>query len=177
MGQGRVGQGGAVGAGRYVAVVGPGSGATDRDCEVAAEVGRLLADHGFVVVCGGLDAGVMAAVAAGSTGGGGVSVGLLPGPDRRGAADGLTVALPTGVGQARNALVVNAADAVIAVGGSWGTFSEVSLAMRAGRPVVTVGGWRAVDGAGAAMGPAPVRSAAEAVTWVIKELGLARVAD
>ena len=94
-----------------------------------------LARGGFVVVNGGLG-GVMEAAARGAREGGGIVIGLLPGDDRADANPHLTVAIPTGLGQARNALVVSAADAVVAVGGSWGTLSEIALARRAGKPVV-----------------------------------------
>jgi uncharacterized protein (TIGR00725 family) len=153
----------------YVAVVGPGADARPDDLIEAREVGRLLAQRGAVVVCGGLG-GVMAAVSAGAAEAGGVSVGLLPGSDRTGAAPDLTVALPTGLGQVRNALVVSACDAVIAVGGSWGTLSEVALALRSGRPVVGIGGWQAFDAAGQAAGPPAAMSAAEAVDQVLAQL-------
>ncbi|MFC5751365.1 TIGR00725 family protein [Actinomadura rugatobispora] len=141
-----------------VAVCGPGE-CTGRERAEAREVGRLLAGRGAVVVCGGYG-GVMAAVAAGARSAGGVVVGVLSGADRAGAAPDLTVALPTGLGQARNALIVNAADAVIVVGGSWGTLSELAMAMRRGRvPVVQLGGWRVVDGDGRPL--AGVRYAAD----------------
>lgn len=127
-----------------VAVCGPGE-CTEREWDLAYETGRLLAARGAVVVCGGLG-GVMAAAAAGARAGGGITVGVLPAADRAAAGPDLTVAVPTGLGQARNNLVVNAADAVIAVGGSWGTLSEIALAMRAGRvPVVQLAGWRVHD--------------------------------
>ncbi|QKW36385.1 TIGR00725 family protein [Actinomadura sp. NAK00032] len=130
-----------------VAVCGPGE-CTEREWDLAYETGRLLAARGAVVVCGGLG-GVMAAAAAGARAGGGITVGVLPAADRAAAGPDLTVAVPTGLGQARNSVVVNAADAVIAVGGSWGTLSEIALAMRAGRvPVVQLGGWRVHDGDG-----------------------------
>jgi uncharacterized protein (TIGR00725 family) len=83
----------------------------------------------------------MEAACQGASLAGGVTVGLLPGGDRRDANEYLTVALPTGIGELRNGLVVRAADAVIAVGGSWGTLSEIALALRTGRTVVGLGGW------------------------------------
>lgn len=132
---------------RYVAVVGP-SEAGEADTAAAYATGAALAARGAVVVCGGLG-GVMSAVAAGVRSAGGVCVGLLPGASREGASPDLTVALPTGLGEVRNALVVRAADALVAVGGSWGTMSEVALAVRTGRRVVAVGGWQVVDAAGA----------------------------
>lgn len=128
----------------YVAVIGPGAQATEEECDTAREAGRLLADRKAVVVCGGLG-GVMAAACQGAFERGGTTVGLLPGHDRSAGNPYLTVAVPTGLGELRNGLVVRTSDAVIAVGGSWGTLSEVALAMRTGKPVVVIGGWRVED--------------------------------
>lgn len=130
-----------------VAVCGPARCA-EADRLAARRVGELLAARGAVVLCGGGD-GVMAAVAAGARSAGGVVIGVLPGADRRGASPDLTAAVVTNLGQARNALIVQSADAVIAVGGSWGTLSEIALAMRRDAvPVVTLGGWRVLDADG-----------------------------
>lgn len=126
----------------YVAVVGPGDAATEQEVATAREVGALLADAGAIVLTGGLG-GVMAAATEGANAGGGVTVALLPGDDRIGCL--ATVAIPTGLGELRNGVLVRAADAVIAVGGSWGTFSEIALAMRMGVQVVVLGGWRVRD--------------------------------
>ncbi|ETK35729.1 TIGR00725 family protein [Microbispora sp. ATCC PTA-5024] len=142
-----------------VAVCGPGE-CSPEEAEAARAVGGLLARAGAVVVCGGYG-GVMAAAAAGAREAGGTVVGVLSGRDRAGASPDLTVALPTGMGEARNALIVRAADAVIVVGGSWGTLSELALAMRGGTPVVTLGGWRVVDASGAPV-PGPVAAAGPA---------------
>ncbi len=133
--------------GPSVAVIGPGDDATDDDLRDARAVGRLLAEAGCVVVTGGLG-GVMAAAAAGATEAGGVAVGLLPGTDRSTGNASLTVSVATGLGEARNALVISSADAVIAIGGSWGTLSEIALAMRTGTPVFLLRGWQVVDAAG-----------------------------
>ncbi len=112
-------------------------------------MGRLLAGRGAVVICGG-GTGVMAAVAAGARSGGGVVVGIRPGDDRAGASPDLTAVVVTNMGEARNAAVVWSADAVIVVGGSWGTLSELALARRRGGvPVVSLHGWRVVDADGA----------------------------
>lgn len=126
----------------YVAVVGPGSSATDDERAAAREVGRLLAARGTIVLTGGLD-GVMAAATEGAKAAGGVTVALQPGTARE--PSEATVVLPTGLGELRNGLLVRCADAVIAVGGSWGTLSEVALAMRTGVPVVAIGGWALPD--------------------------------
>lgn len=107
-------------------------------------MGRLLAERGAVLVCGGLG-GVMAAACRGAKDGGGTTVGILPGTDRGEANEFVDVAIPTGLGEARNALVVRAAHALIAVGGGYGTLSEIALALKAGKRVVGLGSWD-IDG-------------------------------
>ena len=126
--------------GRYVAVVGPGTEAREVDLERARDVGRLLAERGALVLTGGLG-GVMAAAAEGAAAAGGTTVALLPGSDRAEAGAPHTVVLPTGLGELRNGLLVRAADAVVAVGCSWGTLSEVALARRTDVPLVLVEPW------------------------------------
>ena len=106
----------------------------------AAEIGGLIAERGAVLVTGGLG-GVMEAASRGAIESGGVAIGLLPGGDRVGANRWLTASVPTGIGELRNGLVVRAADCVIACGGSWGTLSEIALALRSGKPVVALDGW------------------------------------
>jgi uncharacterized protein (TIGR00725 family) len=122
-----------------IAVVG-GSEASARVVAAAEVVGSALAAAGAVVVCGGLG-GVMAAVCRGARAAGGLTVGLLPGRDPAAANEWVDVVVPTGLGEARNALVVASAAAVIALGGEYGTLSEIALALRAGTPVVGVGTW------------------------------------
>jgi uncharacterized protein (TIGR00725 family) len=124
---------------RYVAVCGA-SEATPSQLDAAREVGRLLARSGAVVINGGFG-GVMGAVSEGASSEGGTVVGILPDTDRDGANRHLTVSLPTGMGQARNALIVTAADSVIAIGAGWGTLSEIALARKLGRSVVTLDSW------------------------------------
>lgn len=119
----------------HVAVVGPGDGATARDIADACSIGALCAARGWIVLTGGRNAGVMAAAAEGASSSGGVSIGVLPGADRSDAAPALTVSLPTGLGEARNAVLITAADAVIACGISAGTLSEIALAIKGQRPV------------------------------------------
>lgn len=125
--------------GPYIAVCGPSS-ATEDEERWAEEVGRGLAEAGAVVLCGGLG-GVMDAVARGASRAGGTVVGVLPGEDRLGASAHLTAAIPTGMGEARNAIIARAADAVIAIGGEWGTLSEIALARKMGKPVVGISTW------------------------------------
>lgn len=146
-----------------IAVCGPQHCTAEQERD-AYLVGQLLAERGAVVVCGG-GGGVMGGVAAGARSRDGVVVGILPGPDRRGASPDLSVAVMTNLGEARNAVIVRSADAVIAVGGSWGTLSEIALAVRYGDvPVVALGGWRVVDRSGAVVpGVDMVTSAEEAV--------------
>lgn len=131
-----------------VAVIGPGE-ASDEECAAAHTIGAGLADAGVVVVTGG-HGGVMAAATAGARGAGGVTLALLPGDDRSEVVEDPTVTVPTGLGEARNALVVRSADAVVAIGGAWGTLSEIALAIRRGTPVVGLGTWRLTDDLAAA---------------------------
>jgi uncharacterized protein (TIGR00725 family) len=145
-----------------VAVCGPGE-CSPAEARQAREVGELLAGRGAVVICGG-GSGVMGAVAAGARARGGVVIGIRPGADRHGAGDDLTAVVLTGMGEARNAIVVQSADAVIVVGGSWGTLSEVALARRRGIPVVSLGGWRVTGADGSPIdGIRYVSTPAEAV--------------
>ena len=139
--------------GRYVAVVGPADGARATDLATAREVGRLLAVAGAVLLTGGHH-GVMQAAAAGCRAGGGTSVGLLPGLDRDAGAPEHTLLLPTGLGELRNGLLVRAADAVVAVGCSWGTLSEIALARRTGVPLVLVDPWELPEDVGLVVGDA-----------------------
>jgi uncharacterized protein (TIGR00725 family) len=123
----------------WIAVVGPGR-ADERETAWAEDVGAGIADAGAVLVCGGLG-GVMEAACRGARSRGGMTVGLLPGFDREDANGWVVVAIPTGLGEARNALVVRAADAVVAIGGAWGTLSEIALALKGGTPVVGLATW------------------------------------
>ena len=147
-----------------VAVCGP------RDCtaderELAHEVGRLLARAGATVICGG-GTGVMAAVAAGARREHGLVIGIRPGDSAADANRDLSAVVVTNLGEARNAVIVWSADALIAVGGSWGTLSEIALAKRRGGiPVVVLGGWTVHDARDRPL-PDPVLSAASAAEAV-----------
>ena len=123
----------------YIGVCGPAL-ASERESAWAEEVGRLIADAGAVLVCGGLG-GVMDAAARGAESIGGVSIGILPTDDRDLSSPHLTVAVPTGMGEARNALVARTADVVIAISGEFGTLSEIALALKMGKPVVGLATW------------------------------------
>ena len=124
----------------------------DGDDEAFAElVGKELGARGVVLVCGGLG-GVMEAACRGAKEAGGLTVGILPGLHRSDANPFVDVVIATGLGEARNALVVNAADAVIAVGGGYGTLTEIGLALRAGKRVVGLETWE-VEGVEVAGSP------------------------
>jgi uncharacterized protein (TIGR00725 family) len=140
-----------VAAALYVAVVGAAQ-ATEAQTRAAEEAGRALAGAGAVVITGGRG-GVMAAASRGAAQAGGMVVGLLPGKDRGEANEWVGVALPTGLGELRNGLIVRAADALLAVGGAYGTLSEVALALAQGVAVVGLDTW-AIDGVEVASSPA-----------------------
>jgi uncharacterized protein (TIGR00725 family) len=123
-----------------IAVIGSASCSEDIAAQ-AREVGRELARRGAILVCGGRG-GVMAAACQGAKAMGGLTVGVLPGADRSEANPDVDVAIATGLGEARNAIVVRAADAVIAVSGGYGTLSEIGLALKMGKPVIGLGTWR-----------------------------------
>jgi uncharacterized protein (TIGR00725 family) len=137
-----------------VAVIGPG----DEPTVAAAEVGRLLAEGGATLVCGGRG-GAMEAACRGAKEADGLTIGILPGSDRSEANPFVDVVLPTGLGEARNALVVGAADVVIAIGGGYGTLSEIALALKAGTRVIGIGTWE-IEGVVAAEGPEAAVAAA-----------------
>lgn len=123
----------------YVAVVGSGVAAGEL-YEKAREVGRLVAQRGGTVVCGGLS-GVMEAAARGATEAGGIAIGILPDEDRKRANEYLAYSIATGTGHARNLAVVCSGDVVVAIGGEYGTLSEIGLARKVGRPVVSLESW------------------------------------
>jgi len=150
-----------------IAVCGPRH-CTDQDADNAREIGRLLADAGAVVLNGG-GIGVMAAVSAGARSAGGIVVGVRPGATREDANPDLDIVLATNMGEARNAILVWSADAVIVVGGSWGTLSELALARRRGVPAISIGGWQIVDADGEPVPDAPPVAATplEAVNFAI----------
>jgi uncharacterized protein (TIGR00725 family) len=154
---------------RYVSVIGQ-SVADARLVAAGEELGELLAAAGFVVVCGGMG-GVMSAVSRGVARAGGVSIGILPALDRRDADPHLTYSICTGVGHARNLGVAASGDVVIALGGSWGTLSEIGLARCAGRPVILLDSWDVRARTGEPDGVVRTSSPAEAVELALRTLG------
>ncbi len=153
-----------------VAVVGAASCSAQEEL-AAEELGRLLAQAGALVVTGGRG-GVMAAACRGAVSCGGATLGLLPGESRDDANPWVEIAVPTGLGEGRNVLVVRAADAVVAVGGGYGTLSEIALALKLGRPVVGLGTWE-LRAPGSGEPDAGVRRAADPATAVALVLQLA----
>ena len=123
----------------FVAVIGGGD-CSLAEAKVAEEVGRELAGRGATVVCGGLG-GVMEAACRGAVAGGGRTIGILPGGSREGANPYVQVPIVTGMGYARNVIVVRSAQAVIAVGGSYGTLTEIAYALQSGIPVIGLDTW------------------------------------
>jgi uncharacterized protein (TIGR00725 family) len=136
----------------YIAVIG-GSDIGGETAALAREVGREVAARGAVLLCGGLG-GVMAAAAQGAGEAGGVSLGILPEGDRRRANPYLTYSIATNLGHARNVLIAHSADALIAVGGSYGTVSEAAIALKLGKPVIALEVTWALAGVKRAASPA-----------------------
>ncbi len=124
---------------RTIAVVGAGD-APAAVCELAYAAGQAVARRGAVLICGGRG-GAMAAAARGAESAGGLTIGILPGYDRHEANPHIEIVITTGMGQARNAIIVASADAVVALEGEGGTLSEIGLAIKLGRPVVALGAW------------------------------------
>ena len=117
-----------------IGVIGSGA-ASAAEARLARSAGAALAGAGAIIICGGMG-GVMRAAAEGAAGEGGTVVGILPGGDASAAASGVTIPIPTGLGEARNVLVARASEAVIAIGGEWGTLSEAAFCRKFGIPVV-----------------------------------------
>lgn len=124
---------------KFIAVIG-GSQCSREEARMAEEVGRELARKGATLVCGGLG-GVMEAACKGASAEGGVTIGILPGESRRAANPYVQVPIVTGIGYARNVAVVKSAQAVIAIGGSYGTLSEIGYALQGGIPIIGLNTW------------------------------------
>jgi hypothetical protein len=158
---------------RQVAVI--GSGACEQDSDLARDaeaVGRGLAEAGVTVVCGGLG-GVMEAAARGAASAGGEVIGIVPGERTDDANPHCSHVVATGIGHARNLAVVASGDAVIAIGGEWGTLAEIGFARRLGRSVVTLSSWQVTGEGSMRGGPgvAPADAPDAAVVAVLDALG------
>jgi hypothetical protein len=160
------------GRARQVAVIGAGGcGQESEPARLAEEVGRGLAEAGAALVCGGLG-GVMEAACRGAAGAGGTAIGIVPGHSVAEANPFCTEVVATGIGHARNLAVVSSGEVVIAIGGEWGTLSEIGFARAIGRTVVALRSWELngrerMEGA---PGVLPADSAAEAVELALSAL-------
>ena len=141
-----------------VAVIGAGD-APRAVCELAFEVGREIARRGAVLINGGLG-GVMESAAAGAREEGGHTIGVIPGYDRRTANRHIEFAIATGIGEARNVVIIASADAVIALAGEGGTLAEIGFAKKFGKPIVALDSWPEVAGLRRADSPAEAVSLA-----------------
>ncbi|HDP67128.1 MAG TPA: TIGR00725 family protein [Candidatus Marinimicrobia bacterium] len=144
---------------KIIAVIG-GRECTDEQYQIARNVGRLIAENKRILVCGGRS-GIMEAACRGAVEAGGITVGILPGDDIRDANPWVTIPIATGIGLARNAIIARSAAAAIAVGGSYGTLSEIAYCKQFGVPVVGIQSWDITDV------PA-VETAEEAIRFVLQ---------
>ncbi len=146
---------------KFVAVIGAGQ-PSKKEAKLAEEVGRELARRGATLVCGGLG-GIMEAACKGASAEGGTTIGILPGDDRQAANPYVQIPIVTGLGYARNVVVVKSAQAVIAVGGSYGTLSEISHALQSDIPVIGLNTWSLARNNEPDKSIIPAQSPAEAV--------------
>ncbi len=153
---------------KVVSVIGQSRSTPEQDAQ-AHELGKRISESGYVIVCGG-KGGVMQAVARGAAESGGMCIGLLPGYDRSEGNPFLTMGIPTGLGHARNMLVVRAGDIVVAIGGGYGTLSEIAFALTMGKVVIGLNSWTAVSHAGVPAEVLAVRSADQAMKYINKHL-------
>jgi len=146
---------------KFVAVIGGGQ-CSEGEARIAEEVGREIARRGAILICGGLS-GVMEAACKGASSEGGTTIGILPGDSHQTANPYVQIPIVTGMGPARNVIIVKSAQAVIAVGGSYGTLSEMSHALRRGIPVIGLNTWSLSRGGQQDSSIIPAQNPAEAV--------------
>ena len=151
---------------KLIAVIG-GSQASQKDIKFAEEVGRELAKNSAILVCGGLG-GVMEAACRGAISEGGITIGILPGENRREANNYVQIPIVTGMGYARNVAVVKSAQVVIAIGGSYGTLSELGHALQSGIPVIGLDTWSLSKNEKTNEAIIPANSPAEAVAKALE---------
>lgn len=123
-----------------IAIIGAGK-CSKKLYDMAAEIGRYVAENGGVVLCGGLG-GIMEGAARGAKEAGGTTIGIIPSENKADANQFIDYVIPTGFGQARNVLVVRAADAIVALPGKFGTLSEMAFALVSGKPIISVQAWK-----------------------------------
>lgn len=153
---------------RLISVIG-GATCTKEESQLAEQVGTLLAKRGAAVVTGGRT-GVMESASRGAVSAGGITIGILPGSDPDSGNDYLKIAIPTGLGHTRNTLVAQAGEAVIAIGGSYGTLSEISFAIKTGRKVIGLGTWKAQNTNKEEISIIVAQSAEEAVNLALEDI-------
>jgi uncharacterized protein (TIGR00725 family) len=127
----------------YIGVIGAGS-CSEEEAKIAEAVGKLIAESGGVLICGGLG-GVMKAAAKGAREAGGTTIGILPGDNKDDANEFIEYPIATDIGEARNLVIIKSADAVIALPGKFGTLSEMAFAMKVGKPLVSLSNWNISD--------------------------------
>ena len=129
---------------KYVGVIGAGE-CGDSTFKTARNLGFQIGEKGWILVCGGLG-GVMEAAAKGCAEAGGMTLGILPGSKRNSANPYIRIALPPGLGEGRNLLVVRTSDVLVSIEGGYGTLSEIALALKAGKPVIGLETWKHIQG-------------------------------
>ena len=144
---------------KIIAVIG-GSQCTPEAYSQGVEVGRMLAENGISVICGGLF-GIMEAACKGAYEAGGITIGILPGSDLEEANEYVTIPIATGMGIGRNIVIIRSASACIAIDGKYGTLSEIAYALQLQKPVITLNSWEQVPET------IPARTAKEAVELVL----------
>ena len=153
---------------RFIAVIGGGQ-CSPQEAKLAEEVGRELAKHDVILVCGGLG-GVMEAACKGASSRGGTTIGILPGDIRQTANSYVQIPIVTGLGHARNVVVVKSAQAVIAIGGSYGTLSEISHALQNSIPVIGLNTWSLSKNGRPDNSIIPAQSPTEAVSKALNSI-------
>ena len=154
---------------KFIAVIGGGQ-CSSREAKLAEKVGRELAKQGATLVCGGLG-GIMAAACRGAQSEGGLTIGILPGESQQAANPYVQIPIVTGIGYARNVAVVKSAQAVIAIGGNYGTLSEIAHALQSDIPVIGLNTWTLSRNSKSDESIIPAKNPAEAVN---KALSLAK---
>lgn len=150
----------------HIGVLGPNT-TTKEQFQLGRDIGRLIAEAGAVLFCGGLG-GMMRAAAEGAKSAGGQTIGILPGIDKSDANEFIDIPIPTDLGAYRNALLVRSCDAVIAVHGAYGTLSEIAFALRLNIPVVGINTWEACRGGASDPGIHVAQTAEEAVALAMQ---------
>lgn len=151
---------------KFIAVIG-GSRCSPKEAELAEAVGREIARKGAVLVCGGMG-GIMEATCRGAHTEGGMTIGILPGESRHMANPYVQIPIVTGIGYARNVIVVKSAQAVIAIGGSYGTLTEIGYALQTGLPVIGLNTWTIIRNNRQDKSIIPAESATKAVEMAIE---------